>query len=330
MSKKDDADFICAHIDNLKNSSWIGTARSWWPDFIYHFTDIENAVKIIEMNQLLSREALEKQGLMMNDNASPEIIAKTDPERKNYVRLYFRPRTPTQYANEGFRPTDKLQFGGAHCPIPIYFLFDSKTILCKRETYFSDGSLAAKGYVEISNNYEGLSKIPFNLVYHDGPMYEDKAKIKFHRHAEVIIPDKLDLENLKYIWCRTSAEYETLLNLLKPAALKRWIRKIGVGAKSNLFFREWTFVEEVNMSNDSIVVKFNPTSRSPGPFEVMVEITEENTGIIYTWNSNDYTADDKLTLNLSNLKDPSRYGVKLFLNNKIAFYGKHQAETVPF
>ena len=100
----------------------------WWPQYVYHFTDIQNAACILNDGILYSRAEPDRQNCMVVDNASPEIIAQTRPEYTRFVRLYFRPRTPTQFRNEGIRPKDKRELG-AHCPVPIYFCFDSLDIL---------------------------------------------------------------------------------------------------------------------------------------------------------------------------------------------------------
>ena len=329
-SIKVDSQCIIDYVDNLKKSSWLGSSRSWWPDFVYHFTDVHNAVKILDTNQLLSRGVLETLGHMAIDNASPDVIYNTDNRWKEYVRLYFRPRTPTQYNNEGFRPINQLKLGGAHCPIPVYLFFDSKSVLCRENASFSEGSLAAQGHVNVYYNCEGLNKIPFNLVYHDGPMYpEEKSKIKFHRHAEVIVPREMNLSALRYIWCRSNAEYETLMNLLGNNS-RKWAGRVGVGTKLNLFFREWTFIEEANLMNDTIIFKFNPTTRAPGPFTAKVEIYEKATNITYTWVDENYFANDKLNLSLTNLKCPNDYKVKLFFNDNLAYYGNHKEDSILF
>jgi hypothetical protein len=65
---------------------------------------MDNAIKILESGQLLSRKKLIEAGEMITDNASAEVIDNTDEAWKGYVRLYFRPRTPTQHNNQGFRP----------------------------------------------------------------------------------------------------------------------------------------------------------------------------------------------------------------------------------
>ncbi|MBD3234105.1 MAG: DUF4433 domain-containing protein, partial [candidate division Zixibacteria bacterium] len=107
MKYKSDRAEIAKFIDDLRKKPWLGKARSWWPKYVFHFTDVNNAIKIINDGCLHSRARMETKGGIPCDIASPDIIASTDVEYKNWVRFYFRPRTPTQYRNEGFRPKDK-------------------------------------------------------------------------------------------------------------------------------------------------------------------------------------------------------------------------------
>ena len=119
--QKPDADKILAHIEFIKKQSWLTESQRWWPDHLFHFTDILNAVKILNDGVMFSRLQLEKNKELITDIASKKVIESTDLKWKNYVRLYFRPRTPTQYTNEGFRPKDQRKLE-SHCPVPI-FLF---------------------------------------------------------------------------------------------------------------------------------------------------------------------------------------------------------------
>jgi hypothetical protein len=136
-------------LRDLKNAPWLVTARAWWPDYLFHFTDIRNAVSILREGALLSRQEATERGVMVTDNASQEIISQTDDKWQDHVRLYFRPRTPTQYRNEGFRPSDQRELG-AHCPVPVYFLFDSFQVLSREDSLFSGGNLASEPQVSIA------------------------------------------------------------------------------------------------------------------------------------------------------------------------------------
>ncbi len=93
MSKyqlKDDSQQFMDHIDVLKNEKWLDKSRSWWPMFIFHFTNINNAVNILESGKLRCRYDLEKLGGMSSDNASVAVIEQTDERWKKYVRLVFQ------------------------------------------------------------------------------------------------------------------------------------------------------------------------------------------------------------------------------------------------
>lgn len=138
---KPDAHDIRGFWAGLQQAKWLGS-RQWWPRFLFHFTDVQNAANILQDGCLLSRSTAVSLGHMVTDNASPDIIGQTDPAWAGYVRLYFRPRTPTQYRNEGFRPEGQRELG-AHCPVPVFFLFDAESVLCRADSLFTPGSGAA-------------------------------------------------------------------------------------------------------------------------------------------------------------------------------------------
>lgn len=211
---------IRQHIDDW--SAKLGN-RGWWPRFVYHFTDVRNAVRILSAGELLSRAEAQRRGVMTVDNASPQVIGHTQPEHLEFVRLYFRPRTPTQYNNEGIRPTDQRKLGGAHCPVPIYFCFDAFSVLTLDEAMFSDGNIGS-ARVNIRDDRDFFKAIPFQLVFHNSAFYpEDRDEIVFRRNAEALIPNRLSLKpHLKFIVCRSSAEQRTLLHLLPD-------RTMGIG-----------------------------------------------------------------------------------------------------
>lgn len=77
---------ILAHLDYLKTAPWL-TSTSWWPDFLFHFTDIKNVVSILNSGFLLSRRQLALRDKNWEDAASPKIIGRTNPDITDYVRL---------------------------------------------------------------------------------------------------------------------------------------------------------------------------------------------------------------------------------------------------
>jgi len=217
---------------------------------------------------------------MVVDNASPEIISQTKPEHLKYVRLYFRPRTPTEYCREGIRPIGQRELG-SHCPIPVYFVFDTLQVLLKDETEFSNGNLA-KSRVVYGASHQFFLSIPFDLVFHHGAILpgEDKEEIIFHRNAEVLVPDSMPLNSaLRAIVCRSAAERQMLIHLLGSKMHKDWIQFIKLDERGPLFERKWTFVEDVVVVDDWIRFRFNPNTQTPGPFNVAFTYLEDGTDV---------------------------------------------------
>lgn len=107
-------------IDFFKKAKdFLPHERKYWADYLFHFTDIKNAITILKTNKLYSRKKAIDFGLMKSDNASHEVIENTSSIIKEYVRFYFRPLTPTQKHNEGLK---LIEITDQHCPIPIFYL----------------------------------------------------------------------------------------------------------------------------------------------------------------------------------------------------------------
>lgn len=326
VPRKPDSERIRAHIKHLKEQPWVGKAQRWWPDYLFRVDDITAAAKILNDGYLLSRKEALAAGVLVLDCASPNVIAATAEQWKDYVRLYFRPKTPTEYLSEGFRPAGSYELG-AHRPVPIVMLFDAADILTRADAEFSDGNLAAGAAT--GNDYDFLCEIPFEQVYHDRSLDEsEKRSIVFRRHAEVIVPRRLDLSSLRYIVCRTQAEYETLLHLLQPTAVKRWSRRIS--QKTNMHYRFWTFVEQVELNNKRILFRFNPSSQTPGPFSACVSILEDATRQKYLWEDGSYHASSQLEISLDQLQHPEGYSVRLELDGQLAYSNHYAENNLPF
>lgn len=287
-------------INNLKSENWLDESRKWWPNFLFHFTDITNAVNILEKNKLLCRSEIENTAEHKKDIASQEILRDTKPVWKNYVRLYFRPKTPMLYQIEGIRPKSELKFGGAHCPVPVVFLFNSVPILTRKHVKFSDGNLASTLWTRVGEDAEFFRRMPFEQIYHTGSLhnlgYIDKFIVKRNRHAEVIVPKELDLGDLNSIWCRTQAEFDTLIYLINDEACRRWKEKIGVASRVLLFNENWTFVKKVVYHQSSVEFILNH-GFPRGPFDVKVTVKDMETGKIYIYSEQNKTLNESLIVN---------------------------------
>ena len=317
------------HLSELKRETWLGPRR-WWPDYLFHCTDIRNVLSILNSGELLSRVRAKKTDRLKVDIASPEIIGQTDVEWQDYVRLYFRPRTPTQYNNEGFRPKGQWKYD-AHCPVPVYLLLNAVSVLSRAECRFTDGNVAA-GAVPM-DRIDDLREIPFRLIYHDSRFEpSERSTIVYHRNAEVLVPRRLDLGAVRWIFCRSQAEYNTLLHLLPPGARARWVDKIGV--RQSLFHNQWTFVQQTEMNDERLIIRFNPETQMPGPFDACIRIVELPISgpKQYTWRNDQFQTKphDALLLDLRRLQNSHDYRVRFFLDEQLAFAGRYQREDMPF
>ena len=299
----------------------------WWPRFVYHFTDVHNAVSILESGALYSRQEAQRRGVMTVDCASPDVIANTRDEHLRFVRLYFRPKTPTQYRNEGIRPQNSRPLGGAHCAIPIFSCFDAFAVLAADETLYSDGNMASPR-TRFGSERAIFNSIPFGHVFHEGYFpQEQRVDIILRRNAEVLIPDELPLEpTLKFVACRSLPERKTLLHLLSPDVRERWDPSVRFGHQG-LFERKWTYVEEVVTLDDSLEFRFNPNSEIPGPFSVTVRYTEACSERPRTWEGQMENLSDRARFRIAGAP---RGFVTLILDDAVAFGGPVTFEDIPF
>ncbi len=251
--------------------SYLNDSNRWWSNYIFHFSHVTNIASILNNNMLLSREELDKfSNTNLNDNASQEVIDGTDNEFKDYVRFYFRPLTPTQFHNEGIRAKEEITTLNAHCPVPVFLLFDT-AMLDDDDFYFSYESLASHYEIPLHQGEEALLNAPFHHIYHNESTYNlDGHTIRKRRHAEVVTKKQCDLKYLKKIVCRNTAEADTLKDLLNDNALALYVDKICVivvddfDTKNYFTLFEPPYLQIVNVSVDKkdSTINFNKASLS--------------------------------------------------------------------
>lgn len=325
--EKPDAQAFRNCLTELRQSVWLDKPRRWWVDFAFHHTHIENAVKILKAGFLLSRSEIQKSGTF-TDSASQQVIQQTTEDRKRYVRFYFRPRTPTFYHCEGIRPINHYSLD-AHCPVPVYLLFDLEKLICRADSHFTQGNLASAG-TTILSTVQDFNNLPFEKIYHDHAIYnvspEEKSAIIFHRNAEILVPEKINLGSLRYIWCRSQAEYETLRYLLADD-WSIWQNKVMMHSNYNLFNRQWLYVERAELSRKKICLHCNQPriSSDYGPFTIKIKILETWTGVSYSITSLDYYFDGVgeciVCCGLSKLVAPENYQVYFYVDDILAYAG---------
>lgn len=333
MCPKADAEEIVDHMSGLASSLRLDPARRWWPRWLFRSDHVENAARILNSGKLFSRWFAARNGLIVKDSGSPLYVSGLDDEQLRYVRLYFRPRTPTNFANEGVRPQHKIEYE-AHMPVPVYLLF-AANLLAEKGISFTHGRLEM--FSDIGASVDFLRSMDFRDVYHDaGVGYRGDTRrraILNARHSEVLAKDALSLRQLKRVVCRSHPERETLLTLLDSTARSKWIDRIIVDAGNlGLFHRRGTYVQDVSLSHsDSRFVFFaDRPEHWRGPFELRIK-----------WESGSWRG----VVRRSGFTVPSRpmrfklpdpmisYTVKMYLDSDLVYSGEfreHGAFDLPF
>ncbi|MCQ6521707.1 MULTISPECIES: DarT ssDNA thymidine ADP-ribosyltransferase family protein [Bacillus] len=246
----------------------------WWSKYIYHFSHVTNIASILNDDLLRCRNQVKQIGNKnLNDNASSDVIDGTEEEYKDYVRFYFRPLTPTQYHNEGIRAKTEITGLGAHCPVPVFLLFDP-AMLDQPSVFFSYESLASHYHIPLYQGVEKLAEAPFEYIYHNESTYIQQ--IRKHRQAEIVIKDQCNLRYLQKIVCRTKAEADTLKSLLNSTAFNKYSDKIccinqgtfDTTDANSMFYNNKLQVTDIKQSKSSFTVKFNKIDYYPRDIEI--------------------------------------------------------------
>ena len=241
-------------------------SRNWWPRYFYHFTDIRNALSIIEKGWIYARHKAAEDDLMHSDNASRSVLLASSSEIKDYARLYFRPKTPTQYHNEGYKPESiRKPDINASCPVPVFFFLDAEKVLCMDGVKFSETTCAGTNDLNLLSGVEDYSKLPFEKIYHEGAFSaEIRDDIIRHRQAEVVRADGICIkECLKGIVCRSPAEKQMLLYLLGtqyPDKFKIYRDIIRYDPSLDMFYNNGIFIRNVQY-NDTLFIRLNDAAK---------------------------------------------------------------------
>ena len=217
---------------------------------IYHFTHLENMSSIILGQSLKSR-----MGAVFKDSASSGAINHTVAEKKDFVRFYFRPKTPTQYYNENLGRNDSLKKLGSIpvCPIPVFIKIPIEQIFAQNEIEWevSLGNMA-KGATEYGNTSEIIERFDFNGVY----LEKDNG---FHgryfasSQQEFLIKNQLQLNSLNFkILCQDEGSVKSLTAMLGSG--HPLIPKIDID--STLFYGNNCKVN-INESNEFLIASLS-------------------------------------------------------------------------
>ena len=257
--------------------------QNWWTNFLFHYNDLHNVVSILDSGYLYSRNKAKSLSLLKKDIANDDVISKTHMEVYDYVRLYIGAKTPTLYHNEGLIPQNDIRCN-AHCPVPIFLLFDFEKVFLLPDLYFSNGNVGATT-PEIYKNIKELSKLEWEYIYHRESLYGYSEPIKRHitycRNAEVLIKEKLDVyDHLKWICVRSVADKETLLYLVSNETKIKIKDKIKVFTQDGLFHNRRIYLKDVSLDLNNIQINFFNLNSKTFSFELNARSIADNNKVI--------------------------------------------------
>lgn len=244
--------------------------RAKWPHRIYHVADLVNAATILTTGHVMSRQRAQNEGLLKMDSAAPSIISRSQYAH-TWARFYFRPCTPTQANSEGIRPAKAVKMD-AKRPVPIVFTFRASQMLTRAEATFTIGNYSSEGCAS-GNTGKFFEAMPFHDIYHDSALqpWTDRGRaIIFHRCAEILYDDAVDIDDLEEIVCRSGPERDSFLHRLGPDA-KYWESKIRIVSRGErMFFTNWAFITDAALVGNEIRLTPNPVSE--GPYEIRLRV----------------------------------------------------------
>lgn len=319
------------HINNwekeLKKSA--GHAyRSKWPKYLFRHEKLENAVKILLDGLLLSRNDAENK---IHDDIAPSTVISRSTYSHQFSRLYFRPKNPTQFHVEGIRQkTDPFLTNDptVHAPVLIMLVFRASSVLALEDTSFSNGNMQA-AQVQYGDTEEFFQKIPFNEVFHNGALDSSEIKkITFSKCAEVLAKSPLNLaSHLAFVLCRSEAERKTLLHYL-PELDERIKQKIRTTSEVGVFFNDFTYVKEVDVSSEGLSFLLNPRKDNKDVvFSIEILNTDTNS-VIFT--AKDKTISTSKKLRITHPLAEGSYKVTIELDGHLAYRANSTVTDLPF
>lgn len=273
-----------------KAKEYLPEGKKYWADYLFHFTEMRNAVSILKTKRLMSRNKALEEGKMYNDNASHEVIDQTFDKVLNYARFYFRPLTPTQYNNEGIKkdnPTDK------HCPNPVFFLFDLNLLTqYPGKSIISEKTLSSSlSLPDATNNIEALKNYNYKKIYHSGGFDPNTERDIIHyRQAEFVVKDEVNLDNLKWVVTRSKAEKDTLLLWLHKYNIYEYDDIIVCDYEKHfeyMFFKKRLYIENVVLEENFITVDIANKSNEYS-IEYRIKYDNQTTETIYLDSNSTY------------------------------------------
>ena len=171
-------------------------------------------------------------------------------------------------------------------------------------------------------------------IYHSGAIDRsdpDQMDIVSRRNAEIIVPKRLELTSLRYIYCRSVPERDTLAYLLTPTTFRLFQTRTLSSSRSDLFYRLHTYLESVRLDRESVVLQFSPDTESEGPFRLRVEFSTIK-GLSLLQKTNEHfivrNRDGNFVWRIPT--PSSEYQVAIYLDDALIYANAYRDIDIPF
>jgi hypothetical protein len=290
----------------LRRESW--GLRQWWTYFLFHAVALHDLPDLLQSGMLVSPR-----------RRSPSARSQWD----RYVRLSFRPRTPSFFDREGYYPASSAPANCLHAP--AWLMFDLESMLLHPQARFSDGDPSAGAGTYATPR--AFAELPFEQIYHDSWIRHDmKEEILRHREAQVLLPEAITLEALQMIWLRSEADYETLAHLLPAPLWAKWRDKVTARTDFMLFNHKHLYITHARLSAERIELHFNPARLHDERFTLRLIVTYAH-GEEREWSQAEFVGDAPLVLGV---RGTEGYGVRVLLDEQLAYLGSYRGAVEVF
>ncbi len=185
--------------------------------YLYHMTHIYNLNSILE-NGLLSHNRAH-QGEFIKTDISMQEAQYWRKRWHDYVPFYFNPRNTMLYK--------RLELQNL-----IVILGIEPMLILEEGTLFSDGNVAA-GATKVYNDIAMLEQLPWQIIKASSWNYEDqerKESCKRIMCAEVLVPNRVNVQSILKIFCRSQTQRSAIQQLIPDGV------NISVEVKGSLYF----------------------------------------------------------------------------------------------
>ena len=223
---------ISSDFELLNEDALVELLRAKGCEGLFHMTDIMNLKKIIHDEKLYSRLHPKNQSVI--DSANPHVIQHTNDKYKQFVRFYYKEKTPTYYNMEGILK-EKTQ---GHIPIPCLLIFNLD-ITKLQPSRLANGNVSSV-YTKVRDTHLSILDgyiydMPWDRIlgrgYYENEDYAEETRV---RNAEFLIKDEVSLHMVDKIIFRSGCELEYAKKICPDLAryetecVKEYFNNIGL------------------------------------------------------------------------------------------------------